>query len=282
MIIITAINFGGFMPITLSKSVHQVIRKVGEVGQYIWQKGWAEKNAGNLSVDITDHIAITPAKLKKFPVKPIAGLLPEFAGRSYLVTGTGTRYRDIQNHSSECLCVLQISGDAKGFHLFWGGKREGFKPTSELPSHLLMQNSLRKSGAKEKVVLHTHPNELIALTHLSETAGEEKLNYALWSMIPEAKIYVPRGIGWVPYRLTASQELAKETVKALERKHKVVMWEKHGVLAVGKDAIEAFDLIDAMNKAAILYLLCKQTGQTPQGLSREQIDEIGRMFAPKD
>jgi rhamnulose-1-phosphate aldolase len=233
-------------------------------------------------VDVTDHISLTATKLKTFPVKPVAGLLPEFANRSYLVTGTGTRYRDIQNHSSECLCILQISGDAKGFRLLWGGKREGFKPTSELPSHLLMQNSLHQSGAKEKVVLHTHPNELIALTHLSETAGEEKLNYALWSMIPEAKIYVPRGIGWVPYRLTASQELAEETVKALERKHKVVMWEKHGALAVGQNTLEAFDLIDAMNKAATLYLLCKQTGQTPQGLSREQIDEIGRTFSPKD
>jgi rhamnulose-1-phosphate aldolase len=101
-------------------------------------------------------------------------------------------------------------------------------------------------------------------------------------MIPEAKIYVPRGIGWVPYRLTASQDLADETVKALERKHKVVLWEKHGVLAVGKDAVEAFDLVDAMNKAAVLYLLCRQTGQKPQGLTRKQIDEIGRTFPPKD
>ncbi|HXL72550.1 MAG TPA: rhamnulose-1-phosphate aldolase [bacterium] len=270
------------MPFSLSKTVHQVIHEAGEVGQYLWQKGWAEKNAGNLSVDVTDHVSAAPDKLKAFPIQPVEGLSPESAGRSYLVTGTGIRYRDIQNRPSECLCVLRISRDARGFHLLWGGKREGFKPTSELPSHLMTQNSLRKSGAKEKVVLHTHPNELIALTHLPETVGEEKLNFALWSMIPEAKIYVPRGIGWVPYRLTASRELAEETVKVLERKHKVVAWEKHGVLAVGKDVFEAFDLVDAMNKAAILYLLCRQTGQTPQGLSREQIDEISRTFSSKD
>ena len=270
------------MIISVSKAIKQIIHEVGVVGQLLWQKGWAEKNAGNLSVDVTDHISISPAKLKAFSIIPVSGLLPEFAGRSYLVTGTGTRYRDIQNQSAQCLCVLRISQDAKGFHLLWGGKKDGFKPTSELPSHLQMQYSLYQSGAKEKVVLHTHPNELIALTHLSETVGEEELNYALWSMIPEAKIYVPRGIGWVPYRLTASQELAKETVKALERKHKLVMWEKHGILAVGIDPIEAFDLIDAMNKAAILYLLCKQTGQKPLGLTREQIHEIGKTFPPKD
>jgi rhamnulose-1-phosphate aldolase len=270
------------MPLSISKPVQQIIREVGEVGQWLWQKGWAEKNAGNLSVDITGQISITPAKLKTLPIQPVAGLSPDLAGRSYLVTGTGTRYRDIQNHQARCLCVLKISQDAKGVHLLWGGKKEGFKPTSELPSHLLMQSSLHRSGAKEKVVMHTHPNELIALSHLPETMGEEQLNYALWSMIPEAKIYVPRGIGWVHYRLTASQALAEETVKALERKHKVVLWEKHGVLAVGKDALEAFDLIEAMNKAAILYLLCLQTGEKPQGLRREQIDEIGATFPPKD
>jgi rhamnulose-1-phosphate aldolase len=145
-----------------------------------------------------------------------------------------------------------------------------------------MHHSLYRTSAKEKVVLHTHPNELIALTHLPDTNQEEALNYALWSMIPEAKIYVPRGIGLVPYRLTASQSLADATVKALERKHKVVMWEKHGALAVGKDPLEAFDLIDAMNKSATLYLLCKNTGQNPQGLTREQIDEIGHTFPVKE
>jgi rhamnulose-1-phosphate aldolase len=270
------------MPLSLSKAVQQIIREAGEVGQWFWQKGWAEKNAGNLSVDITDYVSIAPAKLKAFTVRPQVGLPAELAGRSYLVTGTGIRYRDIQKQPAVCLCVLQISRNAKGYHLLWGGKREGFKPTSELLSHLQMQYSLHKSKAKENVVLHTHPNELIALSHLPETMGEEELNFALWSMIPEAKIFVPKGIGWTPYRLTATQSLADVTVQALERKHKVVLWEKHGVLAVGSDALEAFDLIDALNKAATLYLLCKQTGQKPQGLSREQIDEIGRTFPPKD
>jgi len=270
------------MPLTLSKAVQQTLQEVGEVGQFLWQKGWAEKNAGNLSADVTDQVSVPASQLKSTPVIPAAGLSAEWAGRRYLVTGTGTRYRDIQKEPADCLCVLQIAPGAKGYQILWGGQKPGFKPTSELPSHLQMQHSLFRSGAKEKVVLHTHPNELIALSHLKETAGEDKLNYALWGMIPEAKIYVPRGIGWVPYRLTASQDLADETVKALERKHKVVLWEKHGVLAVGTDAVDAFDLIDAMNKAAILYLLCRQTGKKPQSLSRKRIDEIGRTFPPKD
>jgi len=68
----------------------------------------------------------------------------------------------------------------------------------------------------------------------------------------------------------------------LEQGFKVVMWEKHGALAVGEDPYRAFDLVDAMNKAATLYLLCKNTGVNPQGLTEDQIEEIGRTYPEKD
>lgn len=268
------------MPAEVKPKLNDLIQEVSLAGQYLWQKGWAEKNAGNLSVDVTHRIPQKPL-LKTSAFRPHPQPPPGLGGRSFLVTGTGTRFRDIEKDPEGCLCVLRVSQRPPGFHILWGGRKKGFRPTSELPSHLRMQAALHRSDQGGGVVLHTHPNELIALTHLPETCGEEALNYALWGMIPEAKIYVPRGIGWVPYRLTASEALAEETVKALERGHKVVMWEKHGALAVGKAPLEAFDLIDAMNKAAILYLLCKHTGTPPQGLTREQIDEIGRAFAPE-
>ncbi len=198
------------------------------------------------------------------------------------MTGTGTRFRDIEKDPEGCLCALRPSEKGGGYHIIWGGKRPGFGPTSELSSHLRMQHSLLKWGGKLKVVLHTHPNEIIALTHLPQTNNQDALNGALWGMIPEAKLFVPRGIGLVPYRLTGSEELAQATVEAIEKGHKVVMWEKHGALAVGADPDEAFDLVEAMNKAATLYLLCKQTGREPQGLTREQIVEIRRTNPAKD
>lgn len=53
-------------------------------------------------------------------------------------------------------------------------------------------------------------------------------------------------------------------------------------MAVGADPEEAFDRVDVMNKAAKVYLLCKQTGQNPLGITREQIEEIGRVYPEKD
>lgn len=270
------------MPIPLNTKLKKTIRSVASVGQMLWQRGWAEKNAGNLSCDVTDMVKVIPKQLKADTFQPQAHLPPEMAGRLFLVTGTGTRYRDIERDPSGCLCVLRISEKGDGYHVIWGGQQAGFKPTSELSSHLRMQNSLFKRGGKLKVVLHTHPNELIALSHLPETNDPEALNWALWGMIPEAKLFVPQGVGLVPYRLTGSESLAEATVRVLEQGYEVVLWEKHGVLAVGADPDEAFDLVEAMNKAATLYLLCLHSGQKPQGLTREQIEEIGRTYPRKN
>ena len=133
-----------------------------------------------------------------------------------------------------------------------------------------------------KVVLHTHPDELVALTHLPETNNQNALNWALWGMIPEVKLFVSRGVGLVPYRLAGTDALAQATVEVLNKGYKVAVWEKHGALAVGADPEEAFDRVDVMNKAAKVYLLCKQTGQNPLGITREQIEEIGRVYPEKD
>ena len=32
------------------------VDKVAEVAGYLWQKGWAERNGGNITVNITEHV----------------------------------------------------------------------------------------------------------------------------------------------------------------------------------------------------------------------------------
>jgi rhamnulose-1-phosphate aldolase len=270
------------MPLHLNEKLRKTIRSVASTGQWLWEKGWAEKNAGNLSCDVTDSVRVRKGDLKASGFRPLPGFPRELAGRSLLVTGTGTRFRDIEKNQAGCLCVLRLSEKGDGYHFLWGGESPGFRPTSEITSHLRMQHSLLRMGGRSKTVLHTHPNELIALTHLPGTNGQDNLNRALWSMIPEAKLFVPRGVGWVPYRLTGSGDLAEATLEVLDRGYRVVLWEKHGALAVGADPEEAFDLLDAMNKAAVLYLLCLQTGQKPQGLTMEQVEEIARTYPARE
>ena len=52
------------------------INKVAEVAGYLWQKGWAERNGGNITINITEYV---DDEIKAMPaiseVKPIGCLL---------------------------------------------------------------------------------------------------------------------------------------------------------------------------------------------------------------
>ena len=154
---------------------------------------------------------------------------------------------------------------------------EAVMPTSELPSHLAMHNFLRAQGRNNRVVLHTHPTDLIGLSHCAPFLDSEYLTRTLWAMIPECRVIVPRGVGIIPYEVPGSIELAKATIAQLDR-HDVVLWEKHGILAVGEDLIECFDAIDTLSKSAQIYLNARQAGYEPQGLSDQQLEDLVPAF----
>jgi rhamnulose-1-phosphate aldolase len=268
------------MSFQLNPALKSSIQRITFIGQLLFQKGWAEKNAGNLSWDVTDDILEPLLSLTEFNVHPYADYPAELQNRWLFVTGTNTRFRDIEKKPDQCLGLLHFLENQNGYACVWGGQNN-FKPTSELHSHLRLHHFLLKQKKIFKVVLHTHPDELIALTHLPETNNPETLNWALWGMLPEVKLFAPQGIGLVPYHLTGTDILAQATVEVLTHGHQVILWEKHGVLALGTDPEDAFDQIDVLNKAAKIYLLCKQTGQNPQRLTQSQIEEISRTYQKK-
>ena len=86
-------------------------------------------------------------------------------------------------------------------------------------------------------------------------------------------LFVPDGVGFVPYALAGTEDIALATLKKLEN-HKAVLWEKHGCLAIGKTLSEAFDTLDILAKSTKIYFLCKSTGMEPEGLTPGQLEEI--------
>lgn len=98
------------------------------------------------------------------------------------------------------------------------------QPTSEVPSHLSVHNYLISIGSPYKASVHTHPIELIALSHNKKFMEKDVATNLLWSMIPETKAFCPRGLGMIPYQLPSSVELADATIKELAD-YDVVMWE---------------------------------------------------------
>ncbi len=262
--------------ITLNKAVQAEVDKVTEVSQYLWQREWAERNGGNISVDVTDLMddVISDAPVKALPVPlPI-----ESAHHIYFVKGTGQRIRELRD-PGYAGCVLRINDSGDGYQLLWGGRAsEDFAPTSEFISHIKILVAKRKAGSPHRAVVHTHPLELIALSHHPEIAKSSDLfTYTCWKMLPEVRAFVPRGIGVVPYCLPSSEEMADKTTDVLMT-NDVAIWEKHGATASGGDVLQAFDAIDVANKGAKLYLMCLAAGYEPEGVSQENMDILKREF----
>jgi rhamnulose-1-phosphate aldolase len=264
--------------IELSPTAKQHFADVALVAGFLWRRGWAIKNGGNISVDISGEVDIHTTDLNQFPFKRLERAYPDLSQMFLLVTGAGTRMRDVENDLFNNVCIIRFSDDGAGYHIIDDNIfNSNLIPTSELPTHLAVHQLLKKQGGIQKAVLHTHPDELIALTLIPGFCDESRLNKILFSVQPEAVIANPHGVGLVQYNLPGTEQLAEKTIASLQQ-HPVIIWGKHGCIALGKDVQEAFDLIDVMNKSAQLFFLCREAGYTPQGLTEQQIEELKKKF----
>lgn len=251
------------------------IDKIAEVAGYLWQNGWAERNGGNITVNITD---LADDGIKALPpishAKPIGTTLPALKGCYFFCKGTGKRMRDLARRPMDNGSIIRILDDCASYEII---ADNAVAPTSELPSHLSVHARLVEKGSPYRATLHTHPIELIAMSHNKRFMGKDVLSRLLWSMIPETKAFCPLGLGIVPYKLPGSLALADATLKELEE-YDVVMWEKHGVFAKGLDVMDAFDQVDVLSKSAKIYIDARCMGFEPDGMSQAEMDEMSRAF----
>lgn len=223
------------------------IKQCGEVAGYLWQKGWAERNGGNLVVNITDETDNSLRQLKPLSAPIETGVpVPSIANQYFFCKASGCRMRDLAKLPMDNGCIIRITEDAEHYEII---ACKPLQPTSELASHLLIHNYLVATDSPHKASLHTHPTELIALSHIDSLLEGDRMTQLLWDMIPETRLFCPKGIGIQPYAEPGSDELAQGTLELLQQ-HNAILWEKHGIIAVGKDIMDAFDTIDILNKSA--------------------------------
>jgi len=256
----------GTPPLSVA-ALERAVAQAAEVAGYLWERGWAERNAGNFSVDVTGDLPAWLPPVDAYPAGASPRPFPELAGRALWVSATGSRMREVARAPQQWCGVIRIASDGATFGVAWGPP--GFRPTSELPTHLAVHAALRRAGSPARAVLHSHPTELIAITHLPALT-EERLNRLLWSMTPETVVLAPTGVALLPYLPPGSAEMGDATARAITR-HPLVLWEKHGATVAGDDLVEAFDLLDAVNKSAALHLACRTAGFQPRGLSEQQV-----------
>ena len=230
----------------------------------------------NITEYIDDEIKALPAISE---VKQIGVTLPQLKGCYFYCKGTNKRMRDLARWPMQNGSIIRILDDCASYVII---ADEPVMPTSELPAHLSVHNWFIETGKPYKASVHTHPIELVAMSHIRRFLKGDEMTRVLWSMIPETLAFAPLGIGIVPYYIPGSIELADATLEQIKT-HDVVLWEKHGTVAVGTDIMDAFDQTDVLCKAANIYMCARNMGSEPDGMTEKDVKDIQDVFKlPKE
>ncbi|NLO18628.1 MAG: rhamnulose-1-phosphate aldolase [Ignavibacteria bacterium] len=256
--------------------MQDIIQDIIDSAELLCQRNWAERNAGNISYNISENISFSQLKEFEHEELSLSCNYEYLKNTAFFITATGSKMRDLKRDAADGIVIVAFAEETDKCYIFsFSGQSK--KPSSELPSHLLIHNFLIKNKSSYKAILHTHSTELIAFSHSPEIRTKDRLNDILFRIHPELSVLIPKGFGFVPYQITGSVALAEATLTELAR-HDCVIWEKHGCLAVAEKVVDCFDSIDILTKAVGIYLMCKSAGYTPTGLSDSQLAELKSIF----
>lgn len=220
-------------------------KELGRAARALYEQGFAEANAGNISIRLDPAARETASGTQTTPLRES---VRELAGMRFLVTGAETRMREVAEAPGSLSTVLTVRADGASF----AAPSRGVPPTSELPMHLAVQKMLVSAKPEMRAVLHTHPPHVVVLTGRLRTADE--INNALRGAHVEVPILLPEGVAVLPELVPGSWELAKATVEAFGNAN-VVLWPRHGGASIGETVASALDRIEIIDKAARLWLL---------------------------
>ncbi|OGS20661.1 MAG: hypothetical protein A2252_00760 [Elusimicrobia bacterium RIFOXYA2_FULL_39_19] len=228
---------------------NNIIEKFSKTAGFLYRHGWAEANAGNISLRLDDAKGFKSGKnAKDVFTMPVS--FPELDGCYFMITATGSRMRDIMDYAQENIGLIKITDKGKKYTRLWGRA----PATSELPAHLMVHKTAVKDKPQYRAVIHTHPANLIVMSSLKKFQDEKNLNNALMRVHPETKIKLPRGFAVLPYIIPGSVELGDMTARAL-MKRDLVFWSMHGVVSFAENLENALDIIEVAEKAAQLYMM---------------------------
>ena len=219
----------------LDRTVGPYVEDIALAAAELARRGWAEANAGNISVRLGEG--------------PVLSAL--------LVKRANARMRDLARNPVEGLCLLKFGAGDRSYSVV----PNGTQPSSELPTHVAVHDMLARFRHHDRVVVHTHPTALITLTH--RFPNPRQLIRLLLSTHTEAPVLLQDRLTAIPFLPPGSSSLGRTTAGALEQ-FSAVIWPGHGIVAIGRNAASALDLIELTEKAAQIALnLGPGTGLSP-------------------
>ena len=231
---------------------YPVLIEVCDIIDKMYQLGWDERNGGNVSYlldenELSEYLDLSKI-IRTYSLNFDAS---ELKGKYFLATGTGKYFRNTKKDPETNLGIFRVSDDGLNAELVWGYK-DGGRSTSETYAHLMCHATRLKVDPKHRVVIHSHPTNILALTHI--LPNDEKIfTKELWKVMTECIVVFPEGIGVLPWMQCGTYEIGVETCKKMVDR-RLVVWGLHGIYGVGETIDEAFGLIETVEKASEVYL----------------------------
>lgn len=241
----------------------------------MYRLGWDERNGGNLSYLLDEaEVRDYPELLQPKRRISLGFCVPELKGRMLLVTGTQKYFKNMERDPETNTGIIRICENGEEADVLWGF-RDGGRPTSELPSHLMSHVARLSVNPANKVVLHSHPTNLLAMNYV-HPLDENQLTHTLWQMCTECIVVFPEGIGVLPWMLCGTSEIGRATAEKM-KEFRVVVWGMHGVYGAGNTFDEAFGLVETIEKAAQIYMLTAHLKQI-NTIRDDQMRELAEFF----
>lgn len=263
------------MKVTESKCVQGFIRMCTDG----WDLGWHERNGGNLSYRMkAEEVAEIESNFTdKNEWQEIGTSVPNLAGEHFIVTGSGKFMRNVQLDPEANISIIEIDSSGGKFRILWG-MRDGGRPTSELPTHL-MNHEVKKlaTNGKYRVIYHAHCTNTIALTFVLPLK-DEVFTRELWECATECPVVFPQGIGVVPWMVPGGRAIAVETSK-LMKEYDVAIWAHHGMFCAGEDFDLTFGLMHTVEKSAeILVKVLSMSPKKMQTIQPQEFRDLAKDF----
>lgn len=235
------------------------VREMCATAANMYRLGWDERNGGNISYllgggEVSEYLDVSRV-IRTIPLMGVNAVdfdVAPLIGKYFIVTGTGKYFKNVESDPETNLGIVRIAQDGKNIELLWGF-RDGGRPTSEFPAHMMSHMARLKADPENRVVIHSHPTNTLAMNFVHEL-DERKLTRTLWGMCTECIVVFPDGVGVLPWMLCGTSEIGAATAKKMEE-FRLVVWAMHGIYGAGKSLDETFGLIETVEKAAQIYML---------------------------
>lgn len=229
------------------------VKEMCDTTANMYRLGWDERNGGNISYLLDENEVAEYLDLNNvIRTTPTGFDAPELIGKIFIVTGTGKYFKNVEKDPENNLGIIRIAKDGTTAELLWGYS-DGGKFTSELPAHLMSHRARLKVDPENRVVMHSHPTNTLAMNYVHEL-DEKKITHTLWEMCTECIVVFPDGVGVLPWMLCGTNEIGEATAEKM-KEFRLVIWGMHGIYGAGKTMDETFGLIETVEKAAQIYML---------------------------